>query len=69
MSTACGKKNDTLKRYSMSGSTLDLGWLLVLGLYTDDYLLIFKCVSVWLHSFCGEWEGLIPLTGLTRQVG
>ena len=29
------------------------GKLLVLGLYEEDYLQIFKCVSFWLHSFCG----------------
>ena len=28
-------------------------WLLVLGLYKEDYLQIFKCVSFSLHSFCG----------------
>ena len=33
--------------------------LLVLGLYKDDYnyLQIFKCVSFWLHSSCGKWQG------------
>ena len=35
---------------------LGLGWLLVCCLYKDVYLQIFKCVSFWLHSCCGEWE-------------
>ena len=29
-----------------------LRWLLVLVLYKEDYLQMFKCVSFWLHSFC-----------------
>ena len=36
-------------------------WLLVLGLYKEDYLQIFKCVSFWLHGFCGKWEGWDPV--------
>ena len=28
-------------------------WLLVLSLYKEDYLQIFKCVSFWLHGCCG----------------
>ena len=32
---------------------LRLGWLLVLSLYKEDYLQIFKCVSFWLHGCCG----------------
>ena len=28
-------------------------WLLVFGLYKEDYLQIFKCVSFWLHGCCG----------------
>ena len=26
-------------------------WLLVLGLYKEGYLQLFRCVSVWFHSF------------------
>ena len=33
---------------------LRLGWLFVPGLYLEDYLQMFKCVSFWLHSCCGE---------------
>ena len=36
---------------------LRLVWLLVCCLYKEVYLQIFKCVSFWLHGFCGEWEG------------
>ena len=36
---------------------LHFGWLLVLSLYKEDYLRIFKGVSVWLHGCCGYWEG------------
>ena len=32
---------------------LRFSWLLVLGLYKEDYLQIFKCVSFWLLGFCG----------------
>ena len=32
---------------------LRFGWLMVLSLYKEDYLQIFKCVSFWLHSCCG----------------
>ena len=32
---------------------LCFGWLLVLSLYKEDYLQIFKCVSFWLHGCCG----------------
>ena len=32
---------------------LHFGWLLVLSLYKEDYLQIFKCVSFWLHGCCG----------------
>ena len=28
-----------------------------LGLHNADYLQILTCVSFWLHSFCGKWEG------------
>ena len=38
-----------------------LCWLLVLGLYKEDYLHIFKCVSFLLHGFCGLWEGWDPV--------
>ena len=34
------------------GLALCYGWLLVLGLYKDDYLDMFKYVSFLLHSFC-----------------
>ena len=36
-------------------------WPLVLGLYKEVYLHIFKCVSVWLRSFCGKWECSDPV--------
>ena len=36
--------------------------LLVLGLYKEDYLQIFKCASFLLHSFCGKWQGWDPVT-------
>ena len=36
-------------------------WLLVLGLCKEDYLQMFKCVSFWLHGFCGYWEGWDPV--------
>ena len=36
---------------------LRLVWLLVCCLYKGVYLQIFKCVSLWLHGCCGEWEG------------
>ena len=29
---------------------LRLSWLVVLGLYKEDYLQIFKCVPLWLHG-------------------
>ena len=32
---------------------LHFGWLLVLSLHKEDYLQFFKCVSFWLHGFCG----------------
>ena len=32
---------------------LRFGWLLVLSLYKEDYLQIFKFVSFWLHGCCG----------------
>ena len=32
---------------------LHFGWLLVLSLHKEDYLQMFKCVSFWLHGFCG----------------
>ena len=32
---------------------LSFGRLLFFGLYKEDYLQISKCVSFWLHSFCG----------------
>ena len=27
----------------------------------EDYLQIFKCVSNWLHSFCGKWYFIDPI--------
>ena len=36
---------------------LRFGWLLFLGLYKEDYLQIFNCVSFWLHGCCGNLEG------------
>ena len=36
---------------------LRFGWLLVLSLYKEDYLHIFKCVSFWSRDCCGYWEG------------
>ena len=36
---------------------LRLKLLLVFGLYMGVYLLIFKCLSFWLHGDCGKWEG------------
>ena len=36
-------------------------WLLVLGLYKEDYLQIFKCVSFCLHSICSKWDGWDPV--------
>ena len=26
-------------------------------LVEEDYLQIFKCMSFWLHGYCGKWEG------------
>ena len=40
---------------------LRLSWLLVLGLYKEDNLQSFKCVSFWLHGFLGKWEGWDPV--------
>ena len=40
---------------------ISLDWLLVFGLYKEDYLQIFKCVSFWLHSFRGKLDGLDPI--------
>ena len=40
---------------------LHFGWPLVLSLHKEDYLQIFKCVSFWLHGFCSEWEGWVPV--------
>ena len=39
--------------------TLCFGWLLVCCLYKEVYFQIFKCVSFWLHSCCGEWKGWV----------
>ena len=43
--------------YSRCKIPLSFDWLLVLSLYKEDYLQSFKCVSFWLHGFCGSWEG------------
>ena len=32
---------------------LPFGWLVVLSVFKEDYLQIFKCVFFWLHGFCG----------------
>ena len=40
---------------------LHFGWLLVLGLYKEEYLQVFKCVSFKLHSFCSLWEYWDPV--------
>ena len=39
------------------------GWLLVLDLYKEDYLQIFKCVECPFDcaAFCGQWEGWNPI--------
>ena len=37
-------------------------WLTVgLGLYKKDYLQNLKCSSFLLHTFCGYWEGWVPV--------
>ena len=41
-------------------------WLLVLGLYKEDYLQIFNFVSFYLHSFCDKWEGWDPVNRLNH---
>ena len=46
---------------------LRFGWLLVLSLYEEDYLQIFKCVSFWLHG-CDE-EDDVHYDSLLRLVG
>ena len=33
----------------------DHSWLLVLGLYKEDYLQFFYCLSFWVRSFCA-WD-------------
>ena len=43
--------------------------MLVLGLNKEDYLQIFKCVSFWLHGFCGEWEGWDPVNRFNHTSG
>ena len=35
---------------------LCLGLRLVLGIYKEQYLVVLKCVSYWLHCFYGKWE-------------
>ena len=35
---------------------LRFDWVLVFSLY-KVYLQIFKCVSFWLHGYCGKSEG------------
>ena len=41
---------------------------LSLGLYKEDYLQFFKCVSFWLHSFSISGKVGIPYTRLTTPV-
>ena len=48
---------------------LHLGWLLVLGLYKEDYFPFLKCISVSLNSFCGKWKGCDPVYRLILPVG
>ena len=48
---------------------LRLGWLLVCCLYKEVYLQIFKRVSVWLHGYCGESEGLALKPGPREDAG
>ena len=40
---------------------LCFGWLLVLGLYKENFFYKFFNVSLWLHSFCGQWQGWVPV--------
>ena len=40
---------------------LRFSWLLICGLYKEDYFQIFKRVSFGLHNFCGYWEGWEPV--------
>ena len=47
---------------------LRCGWMLVLSLYKEDYLLISKCVFFWLHGSCGKWEGERSLIGLPHKL-
>ena len=42
---------------------------MVLGLYKEDYLQIFNCVSFYLHSFCGYSEGLGPVNRFNHTSG
>ena len=43
--------------------------LLVLSLYKEEYLKVFKRVSVWLHSCCGKWEGWALVNRLSPTSG
>ena len=38
-------------------------WLTVgpQSIYKEDHLQFIKCVSFWLHGFCGQWEGWVPV--------
>ena len=45
---------------------VELSWLLVLGLYKEDYLQIFKFVSFCLHGFCNKWESWDPVNRLNH---
>ena len=43
--------------------------MLVLGLYKEDYLQIFKCVSFWLLRFCCYWENWDSVSGYNQSGG
>ena len=53
---------------------LHICWLFVLILYKIiynftiiyDYLQICNCVSFWLHGFCGELKGLVPVNQFNK---
>ena len=48
--------------------TLRFGWLLLLSLYNEGYLQIFKCASFGLHNFCVKWEGWVPVSRFNRTI-
>ena len=41
----------------------------LVGCWSSVYIRIFKCVSFWLHGFCGKMEFRYSLSGLTTPVG